>query len=629
MLTSLHAHTTVTNRFPRWKYVMLIVIALLGFIYALPNFFGEDPAIQIAGNAPGVSISAQNISQIKAALTKSKIAYKSITQSDHFVQVRFRQLDLQLPAKEAVEKALGDQYAVALSLAPATPSWLAAVGGNPMKLGLDLRGGVHFLLNVDVASVVKRRLTGEQMNMAQELRNANLRYSGYNVSQDAVILTFRLDDTRGAAATLLRKRFPDFEFTEQQTNNQFSLVAKMRRDALIKAQAYVIDQTMTTLRNRIDELGISDPVVQQQGLNRISVDLPGVQDASQAKKIVGGTATLEFNLVDERHNASDYMGRQPPYGTRLYKSEGRHYLFKNQVILHGSSITSASASFGEDGRPNVNIRLGGGGEALWNRATRQNIGHLMGTVYVETKTIKKRINGKKVTVHKRIERVINVATINGALGNSFQIMGLSSQREATNLALLLRAGALPANIDFAQERTVGPSLGKDNIKTGMMSVVVGFILVVVFMTIYYRLFGFYANVALLMNLVLTVAILSILGMVLTLPGIAGIVLNMGMAVDANVLIFERIREELRNGVSPQASIHAGYDRAFTTIVDANITTLIAAMALFGIGSGPVKGFAVTLTIGILTSMLTAITGTRALVNLTYGGKNVKKLSIGI
>ena len=629
MLTSLQPNTTVSNRFPRWKYVMLVVIALLGFLYALPNFFGEDPAIQIAGNAPGVSISAQNIRQIKAALAKNKIAYKSITQSEHFVQVRFHQLDLQLPAKEVIEKVLGDQYAVALSLAPATPSWLAVFGANPMKLGLDLRGGVHFLLDVDVNSVVKRRLSGDQNNMVQELRSANLRYSGYNVRHDAVILNFRSDDTRGKAEILLRKRFPDFEFTEQQNGEQLLLVAKMRREALIKAQSYVIAQTMTTLRNRIDELGISDPVVQQQGLNRISVDLPGVQDASQAKKIVGGTATLEFHLVDERHNASDYVGRQPPYGTRLYKSEGRDYLFKNQVILHGSSITSASASFGEDGRPNVNIRLGGGGEALWDRATRRNIGHLMGTVYVETKTITKMINGKKVKVHQRIERVINVATINGALGNSFQIMGLSSQREATNLALLLRAGALPANIDFAQERTVGPSLGKDNIKTGVLSVVVGFILVVVFMAIYYRLFGFYANVALLMNLVLTVAVLSILGMVLTLPGIAGIVLNMGMAVDANVLIFERIREELRNGMSPQASIHAGYDRAFTTIVDANITTLIAAMALFGIGSGPVKGFAVTLTIGILTSMLTAITGTRALVNWTYGGKNIKKLSIGI
>lgn len=629
MLTALGSKQ-VLNRYPRWKYVLLIAMLVIGILYSLPNFYGEQPAVQVAANNPGITIDQTLLNQVSQLLQQQHIPIKGTSLSEHFLQVRFKNLDSQLKASEILKQHLGKEYTVAITLAPATPNWLRFMGAAPMKYGLDLRGGVHFLLDVDLESVIKRRITGEQKNMAQDLRKADLRYSGLQLlAGNRIQINFRDAAVRNKANSRLSSRYPDYQFIQQMQHGEPVLIATMTKYALTAAQKYVIDQTMTTLRNRVDELGISDPVVQQQGLDRISVDLPGVQDASQAKKILGGTATVEFHLVDEAHDAANYINKQAPIGSKLYMKDGRAYLLKKQVILQGASITNASASFGEDGRPNVNIRLGGGGEAFWARTTRENIGHLLATLYIEPTVEIKKVGGKEVRIHHRLERLINVATIDSALGNSFQIMGLDNAREASNLALLLRAGTLPATITIAQERTVGPSLGKENISKGLLSVVIGFLLVVVCMAAYYRGFGMIANVALLVNLVLIVAILSMLGMVLTLPGIAGIVLNVGMAVDANVLIFERIREELRNGVSPQASIFAGYERAFATIVDANVTTLIAAIALFGIGSGPIKGFAVTLTIGILTSMVTAITGTRALVNAFYGNRQVKKLSIGI
>jgi preprotein translocase subunit SecD len=607
-----------------WKYVAFILIILLGLIYASPNLFGDDPAVQIS--APSSATLPQALlSQVKQTLDNAHLQARSMSGDSSNILVRFKDPDTQLKARDLLKGSLSDQYVVALNLAPRTPKFFQIFGAQPMKLGLDLRGGVHFLLQVDMDAVIKARLEGEVHDFSNELRQAKIPYSSIDMdAPQSIAIRFPDQNAINQAYSILPGKFTDFAITRQKDDNHV-LNASITDEARSKISDYAVEQNMTILNNRVNELGISEAVVQRQGADQISVDLPGIQDTARAKDILGKTATLKFQLVDTDHDASGPV----PLGSKLYQYEGP-VLLKNQVILSGSSITYANASYGEDGRPDVQIRLGGGGESLFHRVTADNIGKPLAVVYVETKIDHKIINGKPVVVRRQVERLINVATIQSALGNNFQITGLSSEKYAENLALLLRSGALTAPVDIVQERTVGPSLGAANIQKGLLSLVVGSSLVFLFMIIYYRTFGLFADLALLLNVVFIVAILSILGGTLTLPGMAAIVLTVGMSVDANVLINERIREELRNGMSPLSSIRAGYDRAFSTIVDANVTTLIVAAVLFSLGSGAVKSFAVTLAIGLATSMVTAIYFTRMLVNLFYAKKKqVKRLSIGI
>lgn len=618
------------NQYPLWKNLLLIILIILGLIYAAPNLFGEDPAVQISG-AAGVTLSEPALDQITATLNSNHLIYKSATLQKRNILVRFNDTDTQLKASSILKNALGDNYIVALNLAPATPPWLMFFGAQPMKLGLDLRGGVHFLLNVDVNSVITHRQQGNITNITSSLHDAHIRYADIELNKDNLIsLVFRDANNRDAASQQIKTQYPDLIVNTDNRPGIFQLYAQLSPAGLQTIQQNTIDQTMTTLRNRVNELGVSEAVVQQQGLDRVSVDLPGIQDTAHAKEILGGTATVEFHMVDQDHDPRNAQatGIAPP-GSRIYLYNGLPYLLKTEIILTGNSITDATAGFDENGRPAVDITLGGGGESLFARVTRENIGKLMAVIFVESKIQNQMVNGKSVKAVNKNERVISVATIQTALGTRFQITGLSSQQESQNLALLLRAGALPATIDYEEERTVGPSLGAENIHKGILSVEVGLAALAIFMIFYYQLFGVIAVIALAVDLVLLVALLSALGATLTLPGIAGIVLTMGMAVDANVLIYERIREELRNGITPQASIHAGYERALVTIVDANVTALIVAMVLFGIGTDAVKGFAVTLTLGLLTSMFCGIMITRALVNAIYGGRSVKKLAIGM
>jgi preprotein translocase subunit SecD len=621
------------NKYPLWKNLLLMFILVVAVIYASPVFFGETPAVQVSSVTAGQTLTQNDLTQVKSALKAKKIVYESAIIADKNVLIKLKDADTQLKAKETLKTALGEQYIVALSLVHNTPAWLQSIGAIPMKLGLDLRGGVHFLMQIDTDSVIKQREAGYMRSISQELRDKRIRYAAIaQLRNGGVSIKFRDNVTMGKAKSLLQRQFPDFVWDSTHQGGIYKIDGALLDTALLKIEQYAIEQTMTTLRRRVNELGVSEAIVQQQGKDRISVDLPGIQDAAQAKDILGKTATLEFHMVDTKHEAADIVGGMVPAGDELLNSnDGMPVLLKNRVVLSGDSITNANASYDQSGRPNVSITLGGGGESIFERITAENIGNPMATVYVETKSkkVKDSKTGKEKIVYKQIRKVINVATIQSALGMNFQITGLSSPLEAKNLALLLRAGSLPAAITIVEERTVGPSMGKQNIHMGMMSVFVGTGLVIIFMIFYYRLFGLIADFGLLVNLTFLIAVLSAIGATLTFAGIAGIVLTMGMAIDANVLIYERIREELRNGMTPQAAIHAGYARAFVTIVDANVTTLIVAMILFALGSGSVKGFAITLTIGLLTSMLTAITYTRMVVNFIYGGRRVKHLSIGI
>lgn len=620
----------ITNRYPLWKYLLILVVIIAAFVYAAPNLYGDDPAVQIVGSN-ATQIDDKVVQAVNTALQNAGITYKSSQFQDQKLLYRFSSTDVQLKAKELIQETLGDNYLVALNLAPTTPGWLKSFGAVPMKLGLDLRGGVHFLMQVDVDSVMQQRIEGDLRGIGQSLRDEHIRYSGISRKADnMIILQFRTQDAIDAAYDFVNRRYNEFTWEKQNVGDNFILQGTLSQTAIFQARKETLEQEMNTLRNRVNELGVSEAIVQQQGENRIAVDLPGIQDTAEAKNILGKTATLEFHMVDIEHdpNLVSKEGVSPP-DTRLYTYHGQPILLKNQIILHGSSIVTATSGYGEDGRPNVSVRLNGSGESLFTKTTAENVGKPMAVVYVEVKSVPKLENGKEVIAYQTIRNIISVATIQQALGSQFQITGLTGQNEARTLALLLRAGALPAAITIIEEREVGPSLGKQNIHMGMLSVVVGMALVVIFMALYYNLMGLIADLALAMNLVLIVALLSLLGATLTLPGIAGIVLTVGMAVDANVLIFERIREELRRGAGVQASIHAGYERAFVTILDANITTLIVMMILFSLGSGVIKGIAITVTIGLLTSMFTAITGTRALVNLIYGGRPVKRISIGI
>lgn len=617
------------NHYPLWKNILLVVGLVIAILYAIPNLFGDDQAVQIS-NIENAPMTVATLTKAKQALDQAQIKYLSSGQQDDKLLIRFADTDTQLKARDTIKAALGDDYMVALNLASRTPRWLQAIGANPMKLGLDLRGGVHFLLEVDLNDMIKKREDGALRSVVTDLRAANVRYSTINrIKPHGMLITFRDQENLTKGNDELAKRMPDCTFTKITTNNDASLKVEMKEEAIFKVADYAIEQTMNTLTKRVNELGISEAIVQRQGKDHISVDLPGIQDTARAKEIIGKTATLRFHMVDNEHSVESALAGNIPLGSKLYEDEGQHVLLKDQVILQGNSITYASAAVSENGRPAVSVHLGGGGENMFHRTTMENIGKAMAIVYVETKQSERIVDGKTITISRPIERVISVATIQSALGNNFEITGLKNDKYAQDLALLLRSGALVAPTTIVQELTVGPSMGKTNINKGILSIVVGYIFVLLFMMVYYRFFGVIANVALLLNLIFVVAILSILGAVLTLPGMAGMVLTVGMAVDSNVLIYERIREELRNGAGTQASIIAGYDRAFTTIVDANVATLIVAIVLFALGSGAIKGFAITLTIGLMTSMLTSIVFTRAIVNWVYGGRKNKKLSIGI
>ncbi len=620
----------VLNRFPWWKNLLVVIVVLIAFVYALPNMFGADPVVQVSGANATIAIGSNTADKVKQILDDEHFSYKPVEFENRSLLIRFPSTDEQLKAKELIQETLGNNYLVALNLAPAVPHWIESLGAIPMKLGLDLRGGVHFLMQVDADSVLKQRVEGDLNGISRALRDARIRYSGIvRQGADGINVQFRTLDTLNEGANFLSQKFPEFKWVKNENASNFNVSGKLSPAALIEIRQDTMEQAMNTLRNRVNELGVSEAIVQQQGASRIVVDLPGIQNTTEAKNILGKTATLEFHMVDAEHDARNAVGGLVPPDDKLYDFLGQPTLLKNEVILRGSSITSASSAFDENARPSVNVRLGGAGSGLFSKVTAENIGKPMAVLYVETKPVVQDVNGKKVTSYQTEKRVISVATIQSALGNSFQITGLVSPEESRTLALLLRAGALPAPVSYLEERQVGPSLGQQNIHMGMLSIVVGFSLVVIFMALYYGVMGIIADLALAMNLVLIVAIMSLLGATLTLPGIAGMVLTVAMAADANILIFERIREELRNGMGIQASIHAGYERAFVTIVDANITTLIVTIVLFSLGSGAVKSFAVTVTIGLITSMFTAITGTRAIVNWLYGAKQLKRISIGL
>jgi preprotein translocase subunit SecD len=617
------------NQYPLWKYLLLVAILVVAGLYALPNVFGEDPALQVSATR-GVQLDDTTRSTIEVALQEASLPYKRIESVERGLVVRFNDADDQLTGQSIVKSALGDDFVVALNLAPATPEWLGALNARPMFLGLDLRGGVHFLMEVDMEAALKQADERYISDLRTLLRNEKIRYLSITRHADGGLrVKFREPADREAGYELIRREYRTLDVTEMDDDADVMLEVKLNEQEQRDVQRFALQQNITTLRNRVNELGVAEPVIQQQGLNRIVVQLPGIQDTARAKEILGATATLEFHMEDEGHSVQDAVSGRVPVGSRLYeRREGGQILLKKRIIVTGDQITDAASGIDQnDGSPAVFITLDGKGAKSMLNTTKENVGKSMAVVFIENKTETREVDGEQVKVKKRIEEVINVARIREPFSKRFQITGLDSTDEARTLALLLRAGALSAPIDIVEERTVGPSLGKDNIDQGFLSVQVGFVLVLIFMAIYYRAFGIVADIALTVNLVLIVAVLSMLQATLTLPGIAGIVLTVGMAVDANVLIFERIREELRNGNSPQASIHAGYAKALSTIADANITTLIAAIVLFGFGTGPIKGFAVTLSIGILTSMFTAIMGTRAVVNLIYGGKRVEKLAI--
>ncbi|SFU69148.1 protein translocase subunit SecD [Halomonas korlensis] len=614
------------NRYPLWKYLLILVVLLTGLIYSLPNLFPQDPAVQVSSAQGDARIDERQVERIRSALEDADIAIKAMDAEEGRLLVRLEDDDDQLDARDRIAEILDEDFVVALNLAESTPSWLEGLSASPMTLGLDLRGGVHFLLEVDMAAALEQRLEVNASAMRETLRSERIRYRDTEIDDRTISMVFTNAEDRGQARSLISHEFPDFDYANEGEDRGARLVMTMTDQAVNELQDYAINQNLTTLRNRVNELGVAEPLVQRQGPDRIVVELPGVQDTTAAKRIVGATANLEFRL-EARPDTPDNETQSFPFRN----DESRSADLMRDVIITGDSVSSANHSFDENGRPQVNIDLDGTGGTLMNRATRTNIGRNMAVLFIEHKSRDRTVmeDGEPVVERETYtERgIISLATIQSALGNSFRITGLDSPTEAAELALLLRSGSLAAPIYFAQERTIGPSLGAENIERGLLSVQIGLLLVVAFMLVRYKVFGAFATVALGLNLTLLIAVMSMLGATLTLPGIAGIVLTLGMAVDANVLIFERIREELRTGLSVQQAIQAGYERAFTSIVDANITTLLVAVILFSIGTGPVKGFAVTLSIGILTSLFTALMVTRAMVNLTYGGKPVKKLWI--
>lgn len=614
------------NKYPLWKSLMVLFIVAFGALYALPNKYGEDPAVQISGKR-SVEVSARTLDSVKAALEENAISFTNVSLEQSQVLIRFSDTEAQLKARDLLDESLGDDYSVAINLTPATPDWLAALGGTPMKLGLDLSGGVSFLMEVNMKEAVDKAEKGMIDDFRAKLREEKLRYRTVKKSaNDGVDVVFRNEADLEKGLDILESDYRDLLFSEN--TDKLTVNAVMTEQKLKEVQEYALQQNITIIRNRVNELGVAEPLVQRQGKKHIVIELPGIQDTAEAKEILNATATIEFRMVDQQGDLGAALnGRVPASSQLLYDGDGRPSLIKKRVMLTGDHIVDANSGFDpETSRPQVSITLDSAGGTKFSHATKNNIGKPMASVFIEYKpTNKKDAEGN--TIFEKKEEIISIATIQARLGKDFRITGSDSPAEARNLALLLRAGALVAPIQIVEERTVGPSLGQENIELGFQAIVLGFVLVFVFMMVYYRAFGIVANLALLSNLILIVAVMSMLGAVLTLPGMAGIVLTVGMAVDANVLIFERIREELRGGKTVQQAIHHGYDSAFSTILDANITTLIAAIILFAVGTGPIKGFAITLSIGILTSMFTSIVGTRSIVNALWGGKRLDKLSI--
>ncbi|MEF9901381.1 MAG: protein translocase subunit SecD [Pseudomonas sp.] len=617
------------NKYPLWKYALILAVLAIGFIYSAPNLYPDDPAVQVSGASTALQVTQADLDRASKALVDAGIQVKaaSLGEKGKGALLRLTKQEDQLPAKDVVRKALGDDYVVALNLAPTTPQWLRNLGASPMKLGLDLSGGVHFLLEVDMDKAMSARLKVYEGEVKSLLRKERVRYRSLPQLDGGIQLGFSDDASREQARSLIRKNFNDFELTTTERNGLSVLRLAITPAKVAEIREYSIKQNLTTVRNRVNELGVAEPLVQRQGANRIVVELPGVQDTAEAKRILGKTANLEFRL------GAEPGASKATTETFEFREGGRSAAVERGLIITGDQVTDAQASFDEQGRPQVNIRLDGHGGELMSRATRSNVGRSMAVIFIEqrptTRYVKQMVDGveKDVPVQTFTEekKIISLATIQSPLGSQFRITGLNGQGESSELALLLRAGGLAAPMYFAEERTIGPSLGADNITKGIDASLWGMLFVSLFIMAIYRFFGLIATIALAGNMVMLLALMSLLGATLTLPGIAGIVLTMGMAVDANVLIFSRIREELANGMSVQRAIHEGFNRAYTAIVDANLTTLLVGGILFAMGTGPVKGFAVTMSLGIFTSMFTAVMVTRAMVNLTCGGRDIKKL----
>ncbi|MFP4184066.1 MAG: protein translocase subunit SecD [Halorhodospira sp.] len=621
------------NRYPLWKYLLVAAVLVIGGLFALPNLFGKDPSVVITQGDAGVP--DEEVQTEVLTFLEEQGHQPEVTEvRDGQWILRFASTEEQMRASDLVSARLDRDYSVAMTLVPSTPEWLRALGAEPMVLGLDLRGGVHFLLEVDVDAMVEETMTEHQRDIRTLLREERIRYAGLTLDEGQQLrLSFSEADQREQARALLEEEIDGLSYRAEEVDGEYRLNATMAEEALAEMRDLAVQQNLTTLRNRVDELGVAEPVVQRQGAERIVVQLPGIQDPAQAKEILGATATLEFRFVDPSHFPFTGDPEDPPAEAEVFpqRDEDRdeaYVALERERILTGERIVDASSGFDQEtGSPQVSIRLSGTGGRIMNRATRDRVGDHMAVLFQERVSETEMVDGEPERVTREEEEVISVASIREPLSSRFRITGLESSQEASNLALLLRAGALAAPIEIIEERTIGPSLGADNVKNGFLAVVVGFLLVIAFMAFYYRTFGLVSNLALLANLVIIVAVLSMLQATLTLPGIAGIVLTVGMAVDANVLIFQRIREELSNGAPVQTAIDAGYGKALSTIADANVTTLIAALVLFLFGNGPVQGFAVTLAIGLITSMFTAIMGTRAVINLIYGGRKVSELKI--
>ncbi|WP_198780430.1 protein translocase subunit SecD [Shewanella putrefaciens] len=614
------------NKYPMWKNIMVILIITIGCFYAVPNLFGEDHAVQVVATR-GAEVTASTQARVNELLASKGIAVKRSELEKGQLLVRVQNADQQLLAKEVIAESLGDKFTVALNLAPATPQWLESMGGSPMKLGLDLRGGVHFLMEVDMSEAIRKMEEAKIADFRAQLREEKIRYAGIRNNANGIEIKFRDAESLASAERFLKSRSNDMVFSDVSKGEDFALQAVMSEAYLKQVKEEALQQNITTIRNRVNELGVAEPVVQRQGAERIIVELPGVQDTARAKEILGATASIEFHMVDDKADPNAAQSGRLSAGSEVYqRREGGTVILKKEVMLTGDHITGAQPSFDQYSRPQVSINLDAKGGTIFSNVTKDNIGKPMATLFIEYKDSGERNADGSVKMQK-IQEVISVATIQARLGRNFVITGLS-HGEAQNLALLLRAGALIAPVSIVEERTIGPSLGAENIENGVQAMIWGMAVVLLFMLVYYRGFGLIANIALTMNLVMVVGVMSMIpGAVLTLPGIAGMVLTVGMAVDGNVLIYERIREELRAGRSVQQAIHEGYGNAFSTIADANITTFLTALILFAVGTGAVKGFAVTLMIGIATSMFTAIVGTRSIVNAIWGGKRVKTLSI--
>ena len=613
------------NRYPLWKNILILVVLVLGVLYALPNLFGNDPSVQLSSSTT-TKFEQSKADEIETKIKNSGVPLKSFEFEDGKILARFNNTDDQLKVADILRESKGRDTTVALNLAPATPEWLRSIGADPMYLGLDLRGGVHFLLEVDMDAAITQAEDRYYNDIRSALRAKKIRYQSVSKDNGRVKVKLKTEQDKLAVVEIMSNDFRELSIVEGKDLTE--LFASISENAQKEIKKFALAQNMTTLRNRVNEIGVAEPVIQQQGDNRIVVQLPGVQDTTRAKEILGTTATLEYRLADVEHDVQKAVSGHAPIGSRLfYEKNGQPILLKRRVIVTGDQIVDASSGFDQNGAAAVFITLNGIGAKKMGKMTQKNIGKPMAVVFIEYKNETRIVKGKKIRKKEKIEKVISVATIRDTFSKKFQTTGLDSPQEARNLALLLRAGALAAPVDIVEERTVGPSLGQDNINKGLMSVLVGFVLVLIFMAVYYKTFGLIANVALGFNLIIIVAVLSLIQATLTLPGIAGIVLTVGMAVDANVLIFERIKEEIKNGNTPQSSIFTGYEKAFVTILDANITTLLVALVLFGFGTGAIKGFAVTLSIGILVSLFTAILGTRMMVNKVYGNRHVEKLSI--